>query len=134
MALMSPPILVAASTAVEFAFSQRQASVNAQVRFYTDAAGLVELSPLGTGSRDFTATNTSSAFQGQFSDPGTELRNFASNIDGGTLAAAADGKWYEIDLGSGMGNVTLVAAPNVTPGTATTYRIIVDAAGSSALA
>ena len=46
----------------------------------------------------------------------------------------ADGKWYEIDLGSGMGNVTLVAAPTVTPGTATVYRIIVDAAGSSALA
>jgi hypothetical protein len=134
MALMSPPILVAASTAIKFSFSQRQASVNAQVRFYTDAAGLVELAPLGTGSRAVTATNTATAFEGLFSSPGATLSNFDNDINGGTITAAVDGRWYEIALGSGMGNLTLVAAPNVTPGTAVTYRIIVDAAGSSQLA
>ena len=133
MALMSPPILVAASTAVAFTFAQRQSSVNVQVRFFTDAAGLVELSPLGTGSRDVTAINTASAFEGQFADPGTVL-GFTSDINGGTLAAMADGKWYELGLGAGMGNVTIAAAPNTTPGTAVSYRIIVDTAGSSTLA
>lgn len=133
MALMSPPILVGASTAVAFTFSQRQSSVNVQVRFFTDTAGLVELAPLGTGSRDVTATNSSSAFQGPFSNPGTTL-SFVSDINGGTLTGMVDGKWYELDLGANMGNVILVAAPNVSPGTAASYRIIVDVAGSSALA
>lgn len=134
MALMSPPILVAASTAVKFTFSQRQLSANVQVRFFTDVDGLISLSPLGTGSRDITATNTSTAFQGLFSTPGTTLENLISNIDDGVLTAAADGMWHEILLGSGMGNITLVAVANVTPITAVTYRLIVDAAGSSQLA
>lgn len=133
MALMSPPILVAASTAVAFTFSQRMPSVNVQVRFFTDAEGLIELAPVGTGSRDVTATNSATAFEGQFSDPGTTL-TFTSAINGGTLSAMVDGTWYELDLGSNMGNVIIAAAPNVTPGGAVSYRIIVDTAGSSALA
>ena len=134
MALMSPPILVADATAVVFRFSQRQATVNAQVRFFTDAAGLVELLPVGTGSRNVTATNSASAFEGEFADPGTTLTDFVSAIDSGTLTGMVDGTWYEFNFGSGMGNVILSAAVNVTPGGALSYRIIVDTAGSSALA
>ena len=134
MALMSPPILVADATAVAFSFAQRVASVNVQVRFFTDAAGLVSLSPVGTGSRDVVATNVASAFQGPFSFPETTLSGFVSAIDGGSLSAMKDGTWYELGLGSGMGNVIIAAASNVTPGGAVTYRIIVDTAGSSALA
>lgn len=133
MALMSPPILVAASTAVFFDFAQYRLTVNAQVRFYTDAAGETELTPRGTGSRDITATNTSTAHQGAFSFP-EATQTFNSDIDNGTIAAAVDGRWYELDLGGGMQNVTLTAAPNVTPVTAVTYRIVVDAPGDSALA
>lgn len=130
MALMSPPILVAAATAVTFSFSGYRSNVNVQVRFYTDAEGLVPLA-IGTGSRDLTATNTSSAFQGSIVSPGTE-ETFVSNIDGGTLTAAVDGTWYELGLGGSMQNITLAAAANVNPGTAVSYRIFVDSPGSSA--
>lgn len=133
MALMSPPILVAAATAVKFSFLQYQRSVNVQTRFYTDAAGLVPLA-IGTGARDITATNTASAYEGQFADPGTTESSFVSSIDGGAISAAVDGRWYELGLGGGMQNVTLTAAVNVSPGTAVSYRIFVDAPGSSALA
>jgi hypothetical protein len=129
---MSPPIAVAAATAVKFTFSQYRSLVNAQVRFYTDAAGLLPLA-VGTGSRDITATNTAEAFEGPFTSPGT-AETIVSGINGGTIVGAVDGTWYELDLGGGMQNVTLAAAANVTPGTAVSYRIFVDSPGSSALA
>ena len=133
MALLSPPILEAASTAVRFDFSQYRLAVNVQVRYYTDAAGTVEVTPLETGSRNITATNTSTGYEGLFRSPGVP-QTFNSNINNGTIAAAADGRWYELSLGGGLQNVTLVAAPNVPPGGAVSYRIIVDAPGDSALA
>lgn len=128
--MMSAPIAVASATAYKFSFAGYQASVNVQVKFYTDAAGTTPLAPLGTGSRDITATNTSTAFEGQFRNP-TPTQTFDSTIDDGTITGAVDGRWYEIPLGSGMQNVTLVAVANVTPGTAVSYRLIVDTQGSS---
>lgn len=132
MALMSPPIAVADATPVNFDFSQYRASVNVQTRFYSDAAGLVEVTP-GTGSRDISATNVSTAYEGDFSDPGTVIEDFVSAIDGGAIAGAVDGRWYELTLGGGLDNVTLTAAANTTPGTAVTYRVFVDAPGSSSV-
>lgn len=131
MAMMSGPIAVASATAYKFTFSGYQTSVNVQMKFYTDAAGETALAPLGTGSRDITATTTTSAFQGSFRNPEPATQTFTSNINGGSISAAVDGRWYELALGSGMQNVTLAAAANVTPGTAVSYRIIVDASGSS---
>jgi hypothetical protein len=133
MALMSPPIAVADATPVLFSFSGYRTSCNVQVRFYTDADGIVSLSPLGTGSRALAFTNTSSAFEGAFADPGTE-ETFNSNINGSAVAAAVDGTWYKVDLLAGLQNLTIASAANVTPGTAVTYRIIVDVQGSSGLA
>jgi len=136
MALIGPPIPVADATSVLFDFRNYQRSVNAQVRFYTDLAGLVPLSPTGTGSRDITTTNTSSGYEGAFSNP-VELPTvspFVSTIENGVIAAAVDGQWYEILLGGGMQNVTLSSAAVVTPGTAVSYRLIVDSNGDSRLA
>lgn len=131
MALMSPPIAVADATAVRFDFSRYRDTVNVQVRFYSDAAGETELSPLGTGSRDLAITNTSTAFAGAFANPEV-TQTFDSDVV--SLAAVADGLWTEVDLGGGMNNITVTAAVDVSPGTAVTYRIIVDAPGSSAFA
>jgi hypothetical protein len=133
MALMSDPIPVADETPASFKFENFRASVNVQVRFYTTLAAepADQLSPRGTGSRDITATNVSSAFSGGTISPTSVLRGFTSDINGGALVAAADGSWYELGLGGGMGQVTLTSAAVVTPGTALSYRLIVDAIGAS---
>lgn len=132
MALMSDPIAVADATPATFKFPNFRSSVNAQVRFYTDAGGLTEISPRGTGSRNVVATTTSAAYSGDATRPTETIREFVSDIDNGTLTAAEDGKWYVLSLGSGLGQVTLAAAANVTPGTAVTYRVFVDSEGRSA--
>lgn len=132
MALMSDPIAVADATPTTFKFSNFRSSVNVQVRFYTDADGRVELTPRGTGSRDIVATNTSAAYSGGPIRPTEVIREFVSDINNGSLTAAADGKWYELTLGGGMGQVTLTSAPSTTPGTAVTYRVFADAEGQSA--
>lgn len=130
---MSPPIAVADATAVTFTFKHYLTSVNAQVRFYTDADGTTQMGTRGTGTRDVTATNTSTAYEGPFTNP-TPTQEFDSDINGGTITAMVSEKWYELDLGGGMQNVTLTAVSNVdAPGSAT-YRIIVDAPGGSELA
>lgn len=133
MALMSDPIPVAGATPATFKFVNFRSAVNVQVRFYTTlaAAPADQLSPRGTGSRDLTATNVSSAFSGGSTSPTEVLRDFTSDINNGTIVAMADGRWYELALGGGMGQITLVAAANVTPGAALSYRIIVDAEGAS---
>lgn len=133
MALMSDPIPVADATPATFKFTYFRSAVNVQVRFYTTLAAepADQLSPRGTGSRDLTATNVSSAFSGGSTSPDEVLRNFTSDINGGSIVAMADGRWYELGLGGGMGQITLAAAANVTPGTALSYRVIVDADGSS---
>lgn len=131
---MSPPIAVADATPVTFRFDLWQTSALVQVRFYTDAAATeaAQLSPLGTGSRNITASMTVTALQDEDS-PGDAQIFAGGNIDGAApLVAVPDGKWEEIDLGSGSKNLTIVSAANVTPGSAVSYRIIVSpAVGSS---
>ena len=129
MALMSAPILVADSTAVSFPFRLQRSAVSIQVRFYTDAEGLAEMGTRGTGTRDVTVTNTSTGYEGPFKAPVVVVPSFVSNIDGGVLAAMVSETWYELDLGSGLGEVTVVAVPNVDAPGSLTYRIIVDAEG-----
>lgn len=132
MALMSDPIAVADETPATFKFQNFRTAVNVQVRFYSTLAAEPgdQLSPRGTGSRDLTVTNVSSAFSGGSISPTAVLRDFVSDIDGGTLTGVVDGKWYELTLGGGMGQVTISAASNVD-GAAVSYRIIVDAVGAS---
>ena len=130
MALMSDPILVAASTPWSFAFSNYRSSVSVQVRFFTDANGLVEVGTRGTGSRDLTATSVSRAYSGRSTNP-TAVLSLVSDLSSSTISALPDGQWAELLLDGGLGQVTIVAAPNVTPGGAITYRIIVEADGYS---
>lgn len=131
MAIMSPPILVAAATPINFVLRRRLVAVNIQVRFYTDADGLVEVGTRGTGSRDITATNISSAFEGVFGNPTRVVPNIVSDLENGTVTAMVDGKWIELLLGgAGLGQLTIAAATNTNPAGATSYRIIVDAEGS----
>lgn len=133
MALMSPPIAVAASTAVSFSFGQYLSSVNVEVRFYTDAAGTAQMGTRGTGTRDLTAINTSTAYEGPFRNP-VDTQTFVSDINGGSITAAVSERSYELALGGGMQNVTITAAPNVNAPGSATYRIIVDAPGGSEFA
>jgi len=130
MALMSDPIAVASSDPWAFTFSNYRSSVNVQVRFYTDLAGETEISPRGTGSRDLTATNIAPAYAGSQTNP-TSVQKLTSDIFNGALAALPDGLWRELSLGGGLGQVTIVAAPNTTPPGALTYRIVVEAEGRS---
>jgi hypothetical protein len=132
MSLISPPILVAAATPVNFTLRNRRTSCNVQVRFYTDAAGTVEMGTRGTGTRDLTATNSSSGYQGSFSAP-TAIGPFTSNINGGAITAMISETWYELGLGSGMGQLTLVAVANVNAPGSASYRIIVDSEGDSSV-
>ena len=131
MALMSDPIPVADADAWSFTFSNYISSVSVQVRFFTDLAGETELSPLGTGSRDLTATSRSTAYSGRQTRPTASLA-LVSNLPNGTIVAQPDGEWTALLLGGGLGQVTIAAAVNVTPGTAVTYRIVVEADGYSA--
>lgn len=131
MALMSPPIAVANADVVRYEFKTYRDSVNVQVVFYSDANGTVQIAG-GTGLRDITAENEAEAFEGQFADPGPE-QQFLSGMEKGSLLGAVDGRWYELLLGGGMQNVLLSAVANVNPGGAVTYRLIVDAPGSSEL-
>lgn len=132
MSLISPPILVAAATPVNFTFRERRTVVNVQVRFYTDAAGTVEMGTRGTGTRDLTATNSSSGYQGAFSNP-TAIGPFTSNINNGAIVAMVSETWYELALGGGMGQLTLVAAANVDAPGSLSYRIIADSEGDSSV-
>jgi hypothetical protein len=130
MAVMSPPLAVADATPVNFSFRLWKSSVNVQLRFYTDADGTVEVGTRGTGQRDVTATNTTSAYEGPFSDPALVVPSLVSDINGGTITNMVDGKWYEIELGSGMGQLTLAAVSDVDPVGSVTYRVIAEAEGS----
>jgi len=131
---MSPAIPVAASTPASFTFSLRKLSCNVQFRFYTDAAGSegADYSPRGTGSRNLTATASTTSFEGSVQSPTTVFyQPFTSDIANGTFPAMPDGQWFELGLGSGAGQVTIVATPDVTPGGAVSYRVFVDADGAS---
>ena len=134
MALMSDPILVADATPWSFAFSNYRSSVSVQVRFFTDLAGLVEVGSRGTGSRDLTAWNVSSAYSGKSTKPTATLRNFTSDLTNGTITGVPDGRWTELLLDGGLGQVTIAAVANTPVGGSVTYRIIVDAEGHSSAA
>lgn len=108
--------------------------MNVQVRFFTDTEGMVPLAPAGIGSRNIVATNQSVAYEGNPTRSTSRLTAFQSAINNGTFAAAADATWYELGLGGGLGQVTITATANVTPGGAVTYRIFVESAGASSAA
>jgi hypothetical protein len=128
---MSGPIAVADATPWSFQFVNFRTAVNVMVRFYTDAAGTVDVGTLGTGSRDVTATNVSAAYQGNATRPTETMRDIACNIYNGTVTAMPDGQWREFSLGGGLGQITIAAAANVNPGGALAYRIFVEAVGTS---
>jgi hypothetical protein len=129
MALMSPPIAVADATPVKFSFRMWRSSCNVQIRFYTDLAGTAEVATRGTGQRDVTGTNTTSAYEGTFTSPTTIVPVLVTDVPGATVANMVDGKWYSLDLGSGMGQLTLAAVADVNPGGAVTYRVIAEVEG-----
>lgn len=126
---MSPPIAVADATPVHFSFRLWKPSCNVQIRFFTDAEGTIEVGTLGTGQRDLTVTNTASAYEGPFSDP-TARATFVSNLTNGVIANVVDGKWIEVPFGSGMGNMTIVAAADSNPIGSATYRVIAEVEGT----
>lgn len=129
MALMSAAIPVAASTDFVCRFTNYQQSVNVLILFYTDADGNVELSPQA-GDRDVSVTTTQQAYAGHPNRPTEIKRDVVSSLVSGTTTLAA-GETDELLFGAGAGNATFSAAPNTTPGTAVSYRIFVEAPGSS---
>ena len=129
MALMSPPILIAASTPVNFDLAGYTPSVNVAVHFFADAEGLTEVAAPLSGSRDVTATARYAAREGEFRSPGQTL-DFVSGVNNGTISAMVSGTLYELAFGRGAQYITLVAAPNTDPAGSVSYRIIVDASGA----
>lgn len=134
MALVSPPIPVADDTPLDCELTIRRLSVNVQFRYYSDAAGTLEVVPRGGGTRDLVATNRASGFVGDFRNPTAVIAPFVSDVEGGTLSTAVSERWYELNLGSGFGQLTITAAGlgADAPGAAT-YRIVVDADGKSSI-
>lgn len=127
MAVMSPPIAVAAATPIRVEFANVAPSANIQYRFYSDAAGTVAIAP-GTGTRDLSLFHDASAFEGSFSSPGQTLPFDDSSLENGTIVDAVDGMIYEADFGAGLSSITITAAAKTTPGSAVVYRVVVSPA------
>ena len=120
--LASPALALATTTAQSFNFPTR-ATVKVQVRFYTDAAATSgnEIAS-GSGTRDLVITTTGAVHDA------AGYRNYAltSAIDGGSEAGAVGGTWYPFLLADGLSQLNVAASGGANPGTANSYRIILD--------
>lgn len=129
MALVGPAIPVGAPVATTFDFPQYRVAVNAQIRFFSDAAGLVPIA-YGTGSATLTATNRTAFVRGPRTDPsfigGVSGTAIESGYAGGTIAGAVGGVWQEFTLGAGSTSLTITPSVIVPPGGAVTYAIVID--------
>lgn len=98
-------------------------SVNAQVRFF-DAGG-------GAFGQIGTATLVARNYSQIVTSPGVVPRwseILLSDITNGTNVNANGGQWYELDLGSGMSQVTIEStSTGPAPPGVVYYRLIVDA-------
>lgn len=128
MSYAGPAIAVGSPVATRFNFNDRRLAVNVQLRFFTDADGLVSLAG-GTGSATLTATHSAPMFRGSRRDP--EQIDAGANVESTfamtAIAGAVDGEWQELTLGGGTSSVVITPSALVVPGSAVTYSIIVDA-------
>ena len=119
MAIASAATPVASTTPIEFRFANRK-SVKAQIRFYSDAAGLVKIAA-GTGTRSVVVTTSDLVICPE--DSYTE--ELVSGYAGGATAVT-DGDWYEFFFADGAIRASFACSPGVDPGGAVSYRVILS--------
>ena len=128
MSYAGPAIAVGSPVATRFNFNVTRGAVNVQIRFFSDAAGLVTIAG-GTGSATLTATHSATMFRGSRLDP--ERIDAGADVDSTfnstPIAGAVDGEWQEFALGGGTSVVVITPSVIAAPGGAVTYSIVVDA-------
>lgn len=128
MSYAGPAIAVGSPTGSRFNFNDRRLAVNVQIRFFSDASGLVTIAG-GTGSATLTATHEATMFRGSRRDP--EQIDAGANVESTFAMTAAtgcvDGEWQEITLGGGTSSIVITPSSLALPAGAVTYSIVVDA-------
>lgn len=127
MSYAGAAVLVGAPEGTRFNFNHVVEKVNIQIRFFSDADGLVTIAG-PTGSATLTVTHSATMWRGTQREP-VRIDNGAnvdSAFDMTAIAAAPDGEWQPIDLGGGASSI--VVTPSViVSGAAVSYSIVVDA-------
>ena len=132
MSFAGPAVPVGAPTSTRFNFERPLGSVNVQIRFFSDAAGLVPIAP-GVGSATLTATHEATMFRGTFGNPEriSDGVQVLSSFAGGAIVAAAAATWQELALGGGTATVSITPSVLVLPPGAVTYSIVLDTEAKS---
>lgn len=129
--VLGPAIPVAAPTATRCDFRAHVDGVNIQIRFFSDAAGLVPIAP-GSGSATLTATSEAFAYRSPRSRgervPAAGGR-VASQWVSPAIVGAVGGVWNLLGLGGGTDTVTVTPSLIVPPGGAVSYSIGFDCDG-----
>lgn len=132
MSFAGPAIPVGSPTSTRFNLERVHDSVNVQIRFFSDAEGLVPIAP-GAGSATLTATHEATMMRGtpispELIDSGAQV---LSAFSSGAIVGAAAATWQELALGGGTATVTITPSALVLPPGAVTYSIVIDTEGRS---
>ncbi len=132
MSFAGPAIPVGSPTSTRFNLERPLTAVNVQIRFFSDAAGLVPIAP-GAGTATLTATHEATMMRGTPISP--ELINSGAQVlsafSSGSIVGAAAATWQELALGGGTATVTITPSALVPPPGAVTYSIVIDTEGRS---
>lgn len=115
MAKISSLIAVADATATVFTFSSPRERVAVAIVFY-DTNGAVLT---GSGTRDIAISHVAAA-------SGSDI-NLTGAITGATQSAQPERAWKAFNLGFPTSMISIACAAATTPGSATHYRIWVEA-------
>jgi hypothetical protein len=127
MSYAGAAVLVGAPEGTRFNFNHVVEKVNVQIRFFSDAAGLVTIAG-PTGSATLTVTHSASMWRGTQREPVRidDGANVISAFTSTVYTLVPDGKWQSVDLGGGASSI--VVTPSVIlSGAAVSYSIVVDA-------
>ena len=119
MAIASAAQPVLSTTPVEFRFDNRKV-VKAQIRFYSDAAGLVKIAA-GTGTRSVVVTTSDLVIC-----PDDDYTETLDSGYAGGATAVTDGDWYEFAFADGAIRASFACSGGVDPAGAVTYRVILS--------
>lgn len=129
--VLGPAIPIASPTATRCDFRAHVDAVNVQIRFFTDADGLVPIAP-GTGSATLTSTSDAVAYRSPRS-AGERVPVSGDRVQSHWVSAAivgaVGGTWNVMDLGAGTDTLTITPSVIVPPGGAVTYSIGFDCDG-----
>jgi hypothetical protein len=127
MSYAGSAVLVGAPEGTRFNFNRTLMEVNVQIRYFSDAAGLVPIAS-GSGSATLTVTHSASMWRGTNAAPVriADGDNVTSTFTSAAFVAVVDGKWQPVDLGGGASTITVTPSA-LAAGAAVSYSIVVDA-------